>query len=121
MKPEIYAHAILHMIKKGETPREAITRMHKALEAKGRVGLMPHIARAFRRLALKDANKSRSLLTVARVKDEQAAREASGARDAELAVDPTLIGGWTFEDKGTLTDASWKSSLLSIYRAATRT
>lgn len=120
MKPETYARAILHMIQKGETPKEAILRVHKALEAKGRTGLMPQIANAFRRLALKDADQHRSLLTVAHAKDEHKARKASGAEGAKLTVDSTLIGGWTFEDKGTLVDASWKTYLLSIYNAATQ-
>ncbi len=119
-KPETYAHAILHMIKKGETPKEAIARVHKVLESKGRAGLMPQIANAFRRLALKNANKDRSLLTIAREKDENVARKASGAKDTEIAIDKTLIGGWTFEEKGMLIDASWKTYLLSIYNAATK-
>ena len=119
-KPETYAHAILHMIQQGETPKEAVSRVHKALEAKGRVGLMLQVAHAFRRLAQKDADKNRSLLTVAREKDEHAARNAAGAKDADVILDPTLIGGWTLEDKGMRTDASWKRSLLSIYQAATR-
>jgi len=120
MKPETYAHAILHMIQKGQTPKEAVSHVHTALEAKGRTGLMPQIALAFRRLAFKEANKNRSLLTVAREKDEHDARKASGAKDAEIAIDSTLIGGWKLEEKGTLTDASWKTYLLSIYNAATR-
>ncbi|OGG57761.1 hypothetical protein A2765_05000 [Candidatus Kaiserbacteria bacterium RIFCSPHIGHO2_01_FULL_56_24] len=120
MKPETYAHAILHMIQKGEAPKDSIARVHKALEAKGRTGLMPQIANAFRRIAQRDANTNRSLLVIAREKDEHAARKASGAKDADVAIDKTLIGGWKLEEKGTLTDASWKTQLLSIYNAATK-
>lgn len=108
------------MIKSGKTPKDAITHVHKALDAKGRAGLMPQIANAFRRLATKEANTNRSLLTIARAKDEHAARKASGSKDAEIVVDSTLIGGWTLEDKGMRTDASWKTNLLSIYNAATK-
>lgn len=117
--PNAYAQAILKLIEKGEQPKDAVARMHDVLKESGRTALLPRIARAFARLAGREVQKNRSVLVVARKGDEKIARKSSGAADAELQVDDTLIGGWRFEDKGTLTDASWKRHLLSLYGKVT--
>ena len=116
-----YAQALWDLIQKGEKPKEAVTKIRGALASRGRVSLLPAIGRAFERLAQREAQKHTSVLVVARKGDEAAARKASSAREAELHVDATLIGGWQLFDKGELRDESWKSALLSIYNAATRT
>ena len=120
MKPEAYARAIIQMVKKGETPKGAITLIHDALKVRGRTSLMPQIARAFSRLAAKDTRKNMSILSVARKGDEHTARKDSGAKEAELAIDTSLIGGWRLEAEGILKDASWKRYLLTMYNNATR-
>ena len=114
-----YAQALWDLIQKGEKPKEVVTKIHTALAERGRAALMPAIARAFERLAQREALKNRSVLVVARKQDETKARRESGASDAELKVDETLIGGWQLFDKGQMTDESWKSALLSIYNSAT--
>lgn len=116
-----YAQALWDLIQKGEKPKEAVVKIHKALESRGRAALMPFVARAFERLAEREAQKTRSVLFVARKSDEAKARKESGARDAEIAVDSSLIGGWQLLDKGQMVDESWKTALLSIYNASTRT
>ena len=116
-----YAQALWDLIQKGEKPKEAVVKIHTALASRGRANLMPAIGRAFERLAQREALKNRSVLVVARKQDEAKARRESGAKDAELQVDESLIGGWKLFDSGHLTDESWKSALLSIYNAATRT
>ena len=114
-----YAQALWELIQKGEKPKEAVTKIHTALASRGRASLMPAIGRAFERLAQRGAQKNRSVLVVARKGDEAKARKESGATDAELKVDESLIGGWKLFDKGQLIDESWKSALLSIYHNAT--
>ncbi|MEK7098654.1 MAG: hypothetical protein AAB908_02015 [Patescibacteria group bacterium] len=115
-----YAQALWDLIQKGEKPKEAVTKIHTALAERGRVNLMPAIGRALERLAQREALKNRSVLIVARKGDEAKARKESGAKDSELKVDESLIGGWQLFDKGQMTDESWKSALLSIYTATTR-
>ncbi len=119
--PHAYAQAILKLIEKGEKPNDAVAHVHTVLEKSGRIALLPHIARALERLAARDMQKSRSVLVVAREEDEKAARKESVAPDVELAVDESLIGGWRFEDKEKLTDASWKKHLLAMYGKVTST
>ena len=114
-----YAQALWELIQKGEKPKEAVTKIQIALSAHGRASLMPAIGRAFERLAQREAQKNLSVLVVARKGDEAKARRESGAKDAEIRIDETLIGGWKLFDKGQLTDESWKSALLSIYNGAT--
>jgi F0F1-type ATP synthase delta subunit len=118
--PEAYAHALARLLQGGEKPKEAVARVHQALQARGRASLWPHIVRAFARVIEKDANKNRSVLYIARMSDEEKARKESGAKGAQVKVDASLIGGWRLEDKETLTDASWKKHLLSIYQSSTR-
>lgn len=115
-----YAQALWDLIQKGEKPKEAVSKIHHALEKRGRAALMPAVGRAFVRLAQREAQKNRSVLVVARKSDEAKARRESGAKDAELSVDESIIGGWQLFDKGTLRDESWKTALLSIYNATTR-
>lgn len=116
-----YAQALLQLIQKGEKPKEAVAKIHKALLETGRSQLMPAVGRAFERLAEREAQKNRSVLVIARKSDEAKARKESGAKDAEITVDESLIGGWQLFDKGEMRDESWKTALLSIYNAATRT
>jgi F0F1-type ATP synthase delta subunit len=120
MMEQAYAQALWDLIQKGEKPKEAVTKIQKALAGKGRATLMPAVGRAFERLAQREAQKNRTVLVVARKSDEAKARRESGAKEAELTVDESIIGGWQLFDKGTLRDESWKSALLSIYNSATR-
>lgn len=120
MKPEIYAQALLRLIEKGEKPAEAARKLHATLVREGRASLMPSIGRAFERLAARRANREKTTLYIARKKDETHALKASGAKDAEIAIDETLIGGWRLEAGETLQDASWKHHLLTIYQNSTR-
>jgi len=116
---QAYAQALLKLIESGEKPKDAVAKVQKALAKSGRAALMPAVGRAFERLAERQAQKNRSVLVVARKSDEAMARRASGAKEAELAVDSSLIGGWQLFDKGELRDESWKSALMTIYQNAT--
>lgn len=116
---QAYAQALWDLIQKGEKPKEAVTKIQAVLEKRGRAALLPAVGRAFERLAKREAQKNRTVLVIARKSDEAKARRESGAPDAEITIDETLIGGWQLFDKGTLRDESWKSALVSIYNSAT--
>lgn len=120
MQTDAYAHALMRLIEEGAKPAEAVKKLHALLEREGRANLLPSIGRAFERLAAKKANRDRAVLTIAREKDEAKARKESGVKDAEIAIDESLIGGWRLEADGMLQDASWKTSLLNIYQNVTR-
>ena len=116
---QAYAQVLFRLIQGGEKPKDAVAKVQKALAKSGRAALMPAVARAFERLAQREAQKNRSVLVVARKSDEAMARRESGAKEAELSVDSSLIGGWQLFDKGELRDESWKSALMTIYQNAT--
>lgn len=115
---QAYAQALWELIQKGEKPKDAVQKIKEALTARGRMALMPAVGKAFERLAQREALKNRSVLVVARKQDETRARKESGAKDSELKIDESLIGGWQLFDKGHLVDESWKSALLTIYTNA---
>ncbi|MFZ2556082.1 MAG: F0F1 ATP synthase subunit delta [Minisyncoccia bacterium] len=121
MKPENYAHALSRLIDGGDTPAAAVKKLYTLLTAQGREKLMSSIGRAFERLMAREGEKERTTLFVARKKDEAVARKQSGAKDANVDIDESLIGGWRLEAGETLLDASWKNSLLTIYQNTTRT
>ena len=119
MKPDLYAHALLSLVKRGMKPSDAVAAVKRLLNSQGRAALMPHIARAFERIAERDAQKERSVLIVAQHSDVAKAQKESGVKDAEIVVDKDIIGGWRLESKERLVDASWKTGLLSMYNRAT--
>lgn len=64
--------------------------------------------------------KHEVVLTVAQQKDIARAQKESGAsKDIHTVVDPRLIGGWHLKSKHTLTDASYKTALIDLYRTIT--
>jgi F0F1-type ATP synthase delta subunit len=119
MKPEAYAQALMRLVNEGSKPAEAVKKMHAMLEAQGRASLMSAIGRAFEKLAATDAARNRSVLVIAKAKDEHAARKQSGAKEAKIVIDESLIGGWRLEEGESLQDASWKNHLVTIYNRAT--
>lgn len=116
MNAEPYARALLESVEKGEKPSSAVAALDKYLKGRGQSALMPRIFRSLERLAARDLRKNRNVLVVARKKDEKKARKDSGADDAEIMIDETLIGGWRLERGNELRDLSWKNQLLSMYR-----
>lgn len=115
MKPETYARAMWFLLQEGAPPRKIVAKVRKALESRGGLSLWPRVARAFKVLAERAMRRHRAVIMVARKKDEKAARRESGARSAELVLDPSLIGGWRFEGREELVDATFKRHLLALY------
>ena len=124
-----YAQALWNIIEKGTKPADAVRAMHEKLQSEGRGALWPRISLAFQRLAARDRDRNAITISIADAAHEQVAvnnAEVSASefgievKDAEVRIDPTLIGGWRLEGHEHLIDASHKKHLLAIYRAATR-
>jgi F0F1-type ATP synthase delta subunit len=114
---KLYAQALWVSIEKGRSPKEAVESLSKILKRQGREGLMPRIAKAFKRLA--EANKAnRARIFVAYEKDAKSALKASGSAEADVCVDETLIGGWRLESGTEVVDRSFKKYLVDIYNEA---
>ena len=123
-----YAQALWRMVKSGKDAKKAVRALKDILAAHGRGALLPRIARAFARIAERDASRNDVVLTIAREKDSRAAHKQLSARLKELDITPKtlktqiddcLIGGWRLEGKETLIDNSYKKHLLSVYNRLT--
>jgi len=113
-----YAQALWKMAEKGTDPKKAVSSLSESLKKNGRAELMPRILRAFKRLAQLEEKGKRARIWVARDKDAHSAMKASGAGEADVCVDESLIGGWRLEKGETLIDASFKKMLLDMYNRA---
>jgi F0F1-type ATP synthase delta subunit len=119
-----YAQALWRIIEAGTAPKVAVKTLHEALAARGRLGLLPRISRAFNLIATRAEAKNTVTLKVVRHADgKQALKEAAelfkdiGIKegDVRINVEENLIGGWRLEGQELLHDASYKRQLLDIY------
>ena len=125
---QAYAQALWQVIENGMTPSKAVHAMHTMLTREGREVLMPKIAHAFERLSAIENRKNTLTLSVAHEKDARDAKKEvesilkainAAAEDVETKIDESLIGGWRFEGREQLVDASFKKYLLEMYNRAT--
>ncbi len=115
---KLYAQALWKSIEGGRDHKEAVASLAKLLKKQGRIELMPKVARAFVRLAeAKQAIRTR--IYVANMHDAKHALKLSGAEEADVCVDESIIGGWRLEGKDEVIDRSFKKYLLDIYSTAT--
>lgn len=123
-----YAMALWKVIEGGKEPKAAVTALREALERRGRTALLSRIGRAFGRFAAREHEKNILRISLSNIRDERAHKEAVSAlskldisgKDIEVRADDSLIGGWRFEGRGRLLDASFKKHLLSIYNRTTQ-
>jgi F0F1-type ATP synthase delta subunit len=126
---QAYAQALWQLIEGGMQPKKALDAMVASLKVRGREALLPRIARAFERLAQREMRKNAVVVSVAHEKDGNAAKRevkdlldqiGASAKDIEMKIDASLIGGWQFEGRGSFVDRSFKKSLLEMYNHATK-
>jgi F0F1-type ATP synthase delta subunit len=111
-----YAQALWKSVQAGKSPSEAVHALVELLRHQGRLGLLVKIRKAFERVAALE-HERRPRLYVAHQKDAVNARTQSGAPDAEVSVDASLIGGWRLEKRDELVDNSFKNHLVSLYES----
>ena len=125
-----YAQALWKMVESGMSPVKAVHALRDLLKARGRETLMPRVGRAFARIAEREGKRTGVTLSVAREKDERAAKSAVKTilqeigvepKEVNILVDDSLIGGWRLEGRETLVDASYKSELQKLYNRVTGT
>lgn len=123
-----YAQALWRVIEGGMVPSKAVHSLRDVLKKHGRETLIPKIAKAFERVAMREIARKTYMVSVAHHKDGESAKSAAkkalesmGVKGAELHLkeDDTLIGGWRLEGGDLLLDASFKKQLLTIYNRAT--
>lgn len=124
-----YARALFSIVTKASP--QAIEEIHsntRAILAKrGHEKLLPRIVAEYSRLQhLKAAEKP--ILTVARESDVEQKREAIvrmlpqlniGRDELEVAIDPSIVGGFSIRTERAQYDASYKRALISLYQHLT--
>ncbi|OGG59697.1 hypothetical protein A3C86_01910 [Candidatus Kaiserbacteria bacterium RIFCSPHIGHO2_02_FULL_49_16] len=119
-----YAKALWNILEGGAKPKGALNTLHESLKARGRLGLLPKIARAFALIAARAEAKNVVVLKVARKSDSRRALNEAGEllkdagvrpSDVKIDIQENLIGGWRLEGRERLHDASHKAQLMDIY------
>lgn len=82
---------------------------------------MPRVVKELLLIASDNKKKEAALLTIARENDLEVVLKEVRAREIETdqlstAIDNTLIGGYVYDSGNVVIDASYKQSLLQLYR-----
>jgi F0F1-type ATP synthase delta subunit len=124
MRTEDYTEAMLALIGEGKKEADLLSSLFAVLTKKGHERLYPKILRTLLTRLERDAVRTSAQVTLAR--DEDASRfkkeihEALlrlDTKDSTVKIDPTIIGGYIAEAKEKRIDASYKKSLLALYRS----
>lgn len=108
------------------TAQETLRRFYKLLAEKGRMGLLPEIVDAYRRLELHANNEGLCVLRCAREPDEQqlgelarllCRRHGYQAMTMEIVVDPAVLGGFVAELDGVTYDKSVRGQLRALAKS----
>lgn len=83
------------------------------MKERGHVSLLPRVVRIMERNA-----RSGDALTVAKQEDVAGARKRFS--EADVSVDPRIVGGFLLRRKGRVIDATYRKALVNIYKAVTR-
>lgn len=120
MTPKALAKALKETIDNGLDAGKAVKSFISVLERRGITRILPKVAYELELLEKRE-DAYKPTISVAKDADLQAAMASAGVADSDVVknIDETLIGGYKFEQNGTLTDTSYKSGLLDLYRKIT--
>ena len=122
-----YVSAFTESLLTGESFETALTNLKRVLTGKGHLSLLGQILRASSREL--ESKLKQQIPTVTLAKEAGVPEENIQAMLKQLGVaetgyrqklDPTLIGGFTLRAPGQYIDASYKSALIRLYRAVTK-
>lgn len=124
-----YAAAVQSLLESGVDVERVVQGLMRTLTQKGHRRLLPGILRALEVYEAERMRTATATLTVAR--DEDAARfkdeiaatahELGASAPYDTEVDERIIGGYIFRSGTHELDASYRRSLLSLYRSITTT
>ena len=114
-----YAQALWNIVAGGGDHKKSVASLVEALKRTGRMQLVGKILLAFERIATREGARNDVRISVGRKSDVDAALKAAQVTEADVVIDPSLIGGYRIEKVDTLIDASWKKHLTELYRRVT--
>ena len=125
MDAENYAKALISAAKTEKDTDALLAHFLDVLKKRGVLGLLPKILTILEHAINRDKSQ-KATLVLARDSDKDKILEAVGddfgkistlKEDLNIKIDESIIGGYRLETSGDLIDESYKSRLLSIYRA----
>lgn len=126
MHEQIYSEALYQAVSGGMRLDSALKRLREILEQNGHSALYLKILKNAEVLFSKDEACASLEIVLARESDEKRfkheiaeIKKETGATHTTIRIDPTIVGGYIARAADTETDASYKRSLLQIYRALT--
>lgn len=123
MMQRTYAAALMRLRKGTGVSESALVKNLVAhLRERGRLKLLPGIARELRALYAREKTRT-SVLEVAHAADTEEARHAArraGIEAEDIRVNHALIRGWRATSHGVLVDTSAHRALVDLYRNITR-
>lgn len=124
---DTYIKAVLQMIDSGIKSEDILSGLKRTLEERGHDRLYVTILSGVLRV-LEAGSANTATVSVARKDDydnhkEAIAKTLSSLKvegEPAIAIDETLIGGYVVESNSTRLDASYKKSLVDLYRTITK-
>lgn len=126
MHERIYSEALYQAVHGGIRLDSALKRLREILDQNGHSALYHKILKNAEILFKKDEARASLEIVLARESDEKRfkheiaeLKKETKATHTTIRIDPSIIGGYIARAADTETDASYKRSLLSVYRALT--
>jgi len=123
-----YIQAVLEMIRAGGSPEQVLSGLNTVLKAKGHESLKASVLFGVVRVLEAESARSGASVTVAtKAHAEKYAnaikavlQDLGAPTDYVVKEDATLIGGFVAENNNVVHDASYKTSLVTLYRKLTK-
>lgn len=118
---ENYSKLLIEEIQSGMEVHSAIVKLKKILKARRHSTLLRSVLERTDKILSQSRDHTHPTLIVA---SEKGAKEYAGVftkrEDPLVKIDPTILGGYVAMENFTVIDNSYKSKLLSWYRAAVK-
>ncbi len=124
MRAKDYSQAVFELIQNGTSESVVFTNLSAMLKKRGHEKLYGRILRELQTLAEKQVKRETTTVTVAKSEDVDLHKDAIAKTVSSLngtafttVVDPTITGGFIAEKVEKRIDASYKKTLLTLYRS----
>ena len=123
-----YIQATLQMIQSGTDSQLVFDGLQKTMRAKGHMRLYGPVLRGALRILETKKDTLGSIIVVANDADiekyaetiKQILTSIEADADFSTVIDPTIVGGVIVKNNNTIVDRSYKTTLLNLYRSATK-
>jgi F0F1-type ATP synthase delta subunit len=119
-----YSTAVLELLGEGKKEASLLENLSRVLKAHGHERLYPKILTDLRAKLEKREEKMGARVTLARATDEARLKKEIGealtklgVSDYTTTIDPSITGGFIAEGNEKRIDASYKKTLLALYRS----